>query len=135
MSELDLSVHELSKELQDAIATLRTETGLEQTGIVTRVGDGVAFVYGLRDCGYNEVLEIEATDGGMVEAFALNLLEDEIGSVILGEDSRIVAGARVRLSGKVLSVPVGPEMIGRVVDHLADHWMVRDQLMLRLRAQ
>jgi F-type H+-transporting ATPase subunit alpha len=118
MSELDLSVHELSKELQDAIATLRTETGLEQTGIVTRVGDGVAFVYGLRDCGYNEVLEIEATDGGMVEAFALNLLEDEIGSVILGEDSRIVAGARVRLSGKVLSVPVGPEMIGRVVDPL-----------------
>jgi F-type H+-transporting ATPase subunit alpha len=135
MSELDLSVHELSKELQDAIATLRTETGLEQTGIVTRVGDGVAFVYGLRDCGYNEVLEIEATDGGMVEAFALNLLEDEIGSVILGEDSRIVAGARVRLSGKVLSVPVGPEMIGRVVDPLGRPLDGQGPIMLRLRAQ
>ncbi len=114
----DLSVHELSKELQDAITALRTETGLEQAGVVTRVGDGVAWIYGLRDAGYNEVVEISGADGSVVRAFALNLLEDEIGAVILDEDSQVVAGARVRLSGSVLKVPVGPELVGRVVDPL-----------------
>ncbi len=114
----DLSVHELSKELQTAITSLRTETGLEQAGVVTRVGDGVAWIYGLRDAGYNEVLEITAADGSTVRAFALNLLEDEIGAVILDDDSQVVAGARVRLSGHVLKVPIGPELVGRVVDPL-----------------
>ncbi len=114
----DLSVHELSKELQEAITSLRTESGLEQAGVVTRVGDGVAWIYGLRDAGYNEVVEITAADGSTVRAFALNLLEDEIGAVILDDDSQVVAGARVRLSGHVLKVPVGPELVGRVVDPL-----------------
>jgi len=114
----DLSVHELSKELQDAINSLRTESGLEQAGVVTRVGDGVAWIYGLRDAGYNEVVEIATEDGGVVRAFALNLLEDEIGAVILDEDSQVVAGAKVRLSGHVLKVPIGPELVGRVVDPL-----------------
>src|SRR3954466_13701527 len=95
----DLSVHELSKELQEAINSLRTETGLEQAGVVTRVGDGVAWIYGFRDAGYNEVVEITGADGSTVRAFALNLLEDEIGAVILDDDSQVVAGARVRLSG------------------------------------
>jgi len=116
----DLSVHELSKELQDAIASLRTESGLEQAGVVTRVGDGVAWVYGLRDAGYNEIIQIETSDGGTVSAFALNLLEDEIGSVLLGSDSLVKAGARVKLSGHVLEVPVGPEMVGRVVNPLGE---------------
>ncbi|MDB5181675.1 MAG: synthase subunit alpha [Candidatus Saccharibacteria bacterium] len=115
-----LSVHELSKELQEAIAGLRTEQGLEEAGVVTRVGDGVAWVYGLRSAGYNEVIEIEATDGGQITAFALNLLEDEIGAVVLGDDSRVSAGARVRLTGRLLDVPVGPEMVGRVVDPLGN---------------
>jgi F-type H+-transporting ATPase subunit alpha len=116
----DLSVHELSKELQDAIQGLREDQGLEESGVVTRVGDGVAWIYGLRSAGYNEVLEIEATDGGQVTAFALNLLEDEIGAVVLGEDQRVAAGARVRLTGRLLDVPVGPEMVGRVVDPLGN---------------
>jgi F-type H+-transporting ATPase subunit alpha len=114
----DLQVHDLSEELQNAIAALRSTTGLQKAGIVTRVGDGVAWVHGLTDCGYNEVIEIESIDGGKIEAFALNLLEDEIGAVILGEDSKVEAGARVTLSGHVLDVPVGPEMVGRVVDPL-----------------
>jgi F-type H+-transporting ATPase subunit alpha len=116
----DLSVHELSKELQDAIQGLREEQGLEESGVVTRVGDGVAWIYGLRSAGYNEVLEIEASGGGQVTAFALNLLEDEIGAVILGDDSQITAGARVRLTGRLLDVPIGPEMVGRVVNPLGE---------------
>ncbi len=116
----DLSVHELSRELQEAISGLREESGLEETGVVTRVGDGVAWIYGLRGAGYNEVVEIEAGDGSMVSAFALNLLEDEIGAVVLGDDSKIGAGARVTLTGRVLDVPIGPELVGRVVDPLGN---------------
>jgi F-type H+-transporting ATPase subunit alpha len=114
----ELKVQELSAELRDSIQSLRTTKGLEEAGVVTRVGDGVAWVYGLRSAGYNEVIEIETRDGGKVTAFALNLLEDEIGAVVLGDDSQVVAGARVTLTGEVLKVPVGPELVGRVVDPL-----------------
>lgn len=115
---MSLSVQELSNELQAAIEGLRTRGDLESVGVVTRVGDGVAWIYGLSAAGYNEVVEIETTDGGQIEAFVLNLLEDEIGAVLFGADASVVAGAKVTLTGKVLEVPVGPELIGRVVDPL-----------------
>jgi len=114
----DLQIKELSQELRDAISGLQQTKGLEKSGIVTRVGDGVAWIYGLHEAGYNDVVAIETADGGSVEAFALNLLEDEIGAVILGNDADVAAGASVSLTGKVLSVPVGPELVGRVVDPL-----------------
>jgi F-type H+/Na+-transporting ATPase subunit alpha len=113
-----ISVKELSNELKAAIEQLSAEQGLEDVGIVTRVGDGVASIYGLRNAGFNEVLEIEGIGGKPVEAFALNLMEDEIGAVLLGDDAEVKAGARVKLSGSVLTVPVGPELLGRVVDPL-----------------
>jgi F-type H+-transporting ATPase subunit alpha len=115
---MDLSVTELSKELQSAIENLRSEEGLQATGVVTRVGDGVAWIYGLAGAGFNEVVNIESVDGDEIEAFVLNLLEDEIGAVLLGDDAKVVAGAKVTLTGKVLEVPVGPELVGRVVDPL-----------------
>ncbi|HSW74629.1 MAG TPA: F0F1 ATP synthase subunit alpha [Candidatus Saccharimonadales bacterium] len=114
----DLSIQDLSNELREAIESLRATKGLEEAGIVTRVGDGVAWIYGLTSAGYNEVLEIEAIGGGKVEAFVLNLLEDEIGAVLLGDDAAVVAGAKVTLTGEVLRVPIGPELVGRVVDPL-----------------
>ena len=113
----ELSVAELSKDLRAAIARLEQQEGLESVGVVIRVGDGVAWVHGLRDAGYSEVLEIE-TATGTVEAFALNLMEDEIGAVLLGSDAEVSAGNTVRLKGTVLQVPVGPELLGRVVDPL-----------------
>jgi len=113
----EMNVTELSKELRDAIASFETSETLESVGIVTRVGDGVAWVHGLRSAGYSEVLEIETSDG-IVEAFALNLMEDEIGAVLLGSDALVSAGNTVRLKGTVLEVPVGPELLGRVVDPL-----------------
>jgi F-type H+-transporting ATPase subunit alpha len=116
----DLAIQELSAELRDAIQSLRTSKGLEEAGIVTRVGDGVAAIYGLRNAGYNEVIEIETRSGGKVTAFALNLLEDEIGTVILGNDADVVAGAKATMTGHVLDVPVGPEMVGRVVNPLGE---------------
>lgn len=114
----ELKVQELSAELKSAIQSLRATKGLEEAGVVTRVGDGVAWVYGLRAAGYNEVIEIETRSGARVTAFVLNLLEDEIGAVVLGNDADIVAGAKATLTGQVLDVPVGPELIGRVVDPL-----------------
>ncbi len=113
----NISASELSKDLHGAIAALSTNEDFEDVGIVTRIGDGVAWIHGLRKCGFNEVLRIE-TEDGEVEAFALNLMEDEIGAVLLGDDSKVKAGARVTLVGNVLSVPVGPEMLGRVVSPL-----------------
>lgn len=114
----ELSVKELSKELREAIAGLSASGEVAKRGIVTRVGDGIAWIYGLRDCGFNEMVEIEVEGGNKVTAFALNLLEDEIGAVLLGEDVDVKAGASVKLTGEVLSVPVGPELVGRVVDPL-----------------
>lgn len=116
----DISIKELSKELRDQIAGLNESGNTTKTGIVIRVGDGVAWIYGLSEAGSNEMLEIEATDGSKITAFALNLMEDEIGAVILGDDTGVKAGAKVTLTGKVLEVPVGPELVGRVVDPLGN---------------
>jgi F-type H+/Na+-transporting ATPase subunit alpha len=113
----ELQIAELSKDLQAAIAGLEKNEGLKDAGVVIRVGDGVAWVHGLKQAGYSEVLEIDSK-AGVVEAFALNLMEDEIGAVILGDDSKVSAGDTVRLKGKVLEVPVGEELLGRVVDPL-----------------
>ena len=112
-----IEVTELAKSLRDAIAGLEASEGLEGVGIVIRVGDGVAWVHGLTNAGYSEVLEIE-TEQGSTEAFALNLMEDEIGAVILGDEGAVKAGTTVRRKGSVLDVPVGKELLGRVVDPL-----------------
>src|SRR5450631_1634713 len=109
----DLSIKELSSDIRAAIEKLKTRPEIESVGIVTRVGDGIAWIFGLSNCGYNEMIEIETTNGSHITAFALNLGEDEIGSVLLGDDIDIKAGATARLTGKVLEVPVGPELVGR----------------------
>ncbi|MCA9309350.1 F0F1 ATP synthase subunit alpha, partial [Candidatus Saccharibacteria bacterium] len=114
----EISMKELSKELREAIDKLKAEGTTKDTGIVIRIGDGIAWIYGLKSAGYNEMLEIDGTDGNKITAFALNLMEDEIGAVVLGEDTKIKAGCRVHLTGKVLEVPVGPELVGRVVNPL-----------------
>lgn len=116
----ELSITELSTDIRAAIAELKSRPEIEDVGVVTRVGDGIAWIYGLSKAGYNEMLEIDGVSGQKVTAFAFNLAEDEIGAVLLGEDTEVKAGATVRLSGQVLEVPVGPELIGRVVDPLGN---------------
>jgi F-type H+-transporting ATPase subunit alpha len=116
----DLSIVELSSDIRAAIAELKSRPEIENVGVVTRIGDGIAWIYGLANAGYNEMLEIDGVDGQKVTAFAFNLAEDEIGAVLLGEDTNVKAGANVRLSGQVLEVPVGPELIGRVVDPMGN---------------
>jgi F-type H+/Na+-transporting ATPase subunit alpha len=116
----EVTIKGLSAELRAAIEELKNAGATEDTGLVVRVGDGIAWIYGLTSAGYNEMLEIEASDGSRVTAFALNLMQDEIGAVILGEDTLIKAGSRVHLTGKVLEIPVGRELVGRVVNPLGE---------------
>jgi F-type H+-transporting ATPase subunit alpha len=116
----DLSIVELSSDIRAAIAELKSRPEIENVGVVTRIGDGIAWIYGLANAGYNEMLEIDGVDGQKVTAFAFNLAEDEIGAVLLGEDTNVKAGTTVRLSGEVLEVPVGPELVGRVVDPMGN---------------
>jgi F-type H+-transporting ATPase subunit alpha len=111
----ELSITELSADIRAAIAELKHRPEIESVGVVTRVGDGIAWIYGLTAAGYNEMLS-----GQKVTAFAFNLAPDEIGAVILGDSTDVKAGATVRLSGQVLEVPVGPELVGRVVDPLGN---------------
>ena len=115
----DISVKELSAELKAAIGELKSSGETKKVGVVTRVGDGIAWIFGLNEASYNEMLTIE-TSIGEVTAFALNLMEDEIGAVLLGNENDVKAGDRVSLSGKLLEVPVGPELVGRVVDPLGN---------------
>ena len=115
----ELSIKELSEDIRASIDRIKQDPKIESVGIVTRIGDGIAWVYGLTKCGFNEMLEIE-TDGKPVVAFAFNLGEEEIGAVLLGEDSQVKAGASVRLVGKVLSLSVGSELIGRVIDPMGN---------------
>jgi F-type H+-transporting ATPase subunit alpha len=114
----DLNIRELTKELEQEISRLQETGRLEDRGVVTRVGDGVAWVYGLREAGFSEVIEIEGAGGQKIQAFILHLAEDEIGAVLLGEEASVQAGAKVKRTGQGLSVPVGPELVGRVVDPL-----------------
>jgi F-type H+-transporting ATPase subunit alpha len=130
----DLSITELSSDIRAAIAELKTRPEIEDVGVVTRVGDGIAWIYGLARAGYNEMLQIDGINGQKVTAFAFNLAEDEIGAVLLGDTAQVKAGATVRLSGQVLEVPVGPELVGRVVDPLGNPLDGGDPIKAKLKS-
>src|SRR5436309_2222903 len=89
---------------------------VSQVGRILEVGDGIARVAGLPDAAVNELLEFE--DGTL--GIALNLDEESIGAVILGEGSHIEEGGTVKATGRILSVPVGDSMLGRVVNALGE---------------
>ena len=80
MSTKELSITELSDDIRAAIAGLKQRPEIESVGVVTRVGDGIAWIYGLSAAGYSEMLEIDGQGGKKVTAFALSLGEDEIGA-------------------------------------------------------
>ena len=86
---------------------------IEEVGYVIEAGDGVARIYGLKNVMMSEMIEFGDTG---IFGLALNLEEDSIGAVVLGDYGKIHEGMEVKLTGKVLQVPVGEEMVGRVVD-------------------
>src|SRR6202162_3490543 len=95
------------------------ELDVEDVGTVLEVKDGIARIYGLAKAMSGEMLEVTSSETNeKITALALNLEEDNIGAVILGDYLQLKEGDEVRRTGRVLEVPVGPELIGRVVDLL-----------------
>ena len=105
---------ELLAEIEAQISGVKTEVARENVGTVREIGDGVAKIEGLTGAMMNEMLDF----GGGVKGLALNLEETEVGAVILGDHTGIAEGDEVKTTGKLLSVPVGKALLGRVVDAL-----------------
>ncbi|HEY9427139.1 MAG TPA: F0F1 ATP synthase subunit alpha [Gemmatimonadaceae bacterium] len=107
--------------LQQIEAADFNEPDIEDVGTVLEVRDGIARVYGLTKAMAGEMLEMTSSEtGDKIAALVLNLEEDNIGAVILGDYLKLREGDEVRRTGRVLEVPVGPEMVGRVVDALGN---------------
>src|SRR3989344_277831 len=111
--------YDLVEKLKKEIAGFRDEPALEAVGTVVETGDGIAKISGLSRAQSQELLKIE-TASSEVFALAFNLEEHFIGAVILGVAEAIKIGDRVRGTGNVLSIPVGKELLGRVVDPLGE---------------
>jgi F-type H+/Na+-transporting ATPase subunit alpha len=114
MPELTISADEIQAALQRNVADYTAEVRAEEVGRIAEVGDGIAHVTGLPNCSVNELLEFESGVMGL----ALNLDEESIGAVILGAVESLDEGQIVRATGRILSVPVGDGLLGRVVNPL-----------------
>jgi len=102
------------EQIEQQIANLQNKTVATNTGKILTIGDGVAKIDGLSQVMYNEMVEFPGNTIGI----ALNLEEDEVGVVVLGEASHLKEGDEVKCTGRLLSVPVGKGLLGRVVDAL-----------------
>ena len=109
-------MYDLSKVIKDRIKNYENVINETETGYVIEVGDGIARIHGLANCMAGELIELH----GGVMSMALNLETDFVSVVILGDYEEIKEGSIARRTGKVVSVPVGEELIGRVVDALGN---------------
>ena len=105
----------LISQLKQEISTLDLSPRVEKIGRVLAVGDGIAQVSGLSEVMMSEMVEIETTTGDIVRGVVLNLEEDQVGVMILGGEKDIKEGALVKSTNKILAVPAGEDLIGRVV--------------------
>ena len=113
---MDLRPAEVTSILEKEIENYESESRMESVGTVLSVGDGVSRVYGLDDCMMNELLEFP----GGVRGVALNLEEDNVGCVLLGDAAKVREGDTVKSTGRIISVPTGDALLGRVVNALGD---------------
>ena len=111
---MNLRPEEISAVIKEQIKNYKNKIDISDFGTVIQVGDGIARVYGLENCMASELLEFPGETYGM----AMNLEEDNVGAVILGSDKEIREGDVVKPTGTVVEVPVGAEMLGRVVNAL-----------------
>ncbi len=112
----DIKPDEISAILRQQLSNFNASADLEEVGTVLQVGDGIARVYGLNNVRYGELVEFE----NGVRAIALNLEEDNVGVVLMGESGDIKEGAKVRRTGQIASIKVGEGMTGRVVNTLGE---------------
>jgi F-type H+-transporting ATPase subunit alpha len=116
MPELTISADDIEAALHRHVAEYSADVRAEEVGRIAEVGDGIARVTGLPNCSVNELLEFENGTVGL----ALNLDEETIGAVVLGSVAKLDEGQIVRATGRILSVPVGDGLLGRVVDPLGN---------------
>ncbi len=115
-----LRPEEISSILKGAITDYENRARTEEVGQVLQVGDGIAQVHGLANAMYQEMVEFEDDRGETVTGLALSLEEDNVGVVIMGNDRYIREGSTVRRTGRLLSVPVGDAVLGRVINPLGE---------------
>ena len=113
---MDFIVENLRKEIEG----FKQEIKAEKIGRVLEVGDGIAKIYGLGEVASQEMLEFSASNGETISGIAFNLEEDSVGAIILGDYKKIKEGDVVKPTGRVLSIRVGGELIGRVIDPLGN---------------
>jgi F-type H+-transporting ATPase subunit alpha len=119
---------EITSILERELGSYQREIEEVGVGTVLQVGDGIARIFGLQDCMVGEMLEfvdekgnaITDDENNVIRAMALNLEEDNVGGVILGPDTDIREGTTVRRTGNIISVPVGPAAVGRVINAVGD---------------
>jgi F-type H+-transporting ATPase subunit alpha len=116
MPELTINANDIGEALRRNIAGFTPGVSVEQVGYIQEVGDGIAHISGLPNAAVNELLEFESGTLGL----ALNLDEDSIGAVVLGEVDDLEEGQTVKATGRILSVPVGDALLGRVVNPLGE---------------
>jgi F-type H+-transporting ATPase subunit alpha len=116
MAELTISAADIASALNKNLEGFEPSLDARTVGRITEVGDGIARVSGLPDAAVNELLEFESGAVGL----ALNLDEDSIGAVVLGDTASIEEGQTVKATGRILSVPVGDGVLGRVVNALGE---------------
>ncbi len=112
MDVSELKADEISELIKKQITDFEKRVDVSEVGTVVKVGDGIARIYGLDNCMASELLEFPNEVFGM----ALNLEEDSVGAVLFGEDTLIKEGDIVKRTGKIMSVPAGEELLGRVVN-------------------
>ncbi len=113
---MSVNPEEIGSVIKEQIRTYHTRMQMMETGTVVLVGDGIARVYGLRNCMANELLEFDGGSFGMAQ----NLENETVSVAILSDRNDISEGTQVRRTGRVLSVPVGEALLGRVVDALGN---------------
>ena len=112
----EIKPDEISAILRQQLSNFNVGADLEEVGTVLQVGDGIARVYGLNNVRYGELVEFE----NGVRAIALNLEEDNVGVVLMGEGTDIKEGSKVRRTNKIASIKVGEGLVGRVIDVLGE---------------
>jgi len=113
---VDIKPDEISAILRQQLSNFNAAADLEEVGTVLQVGDGIARVYGLNNVGSGELVEFE----NGTRAIALNLEEDNVGVVLMGESGDIKEGAKVKRTGKIASIKVGEGLVGRVINTLGE---------------
>ncbi|WP_323846148.1 F0F1 ATP synthase subunit alpha [Microbulbifer magnicolonia] len=111
-----LNPSEISEIIKSRIENLDVSTEAQNEGTIVSVSDGIIRIHGLADVMYGEMIEFE----GGVYGMALNLERDSVGAVILGDYKSLAEGQKCRCTGRILETPVGPELLGRVVDALGN---------------